>query len=106
MSEQKLQTKILAWLKDHDFWAVKIIVSSRAGTMDIIACSPKGRFVGIEVKWGANKPSELQSYHIAQVAKRGGIAFVAWDLETVVFKLQGELNEQKTAEKRGGTFLL
>lgn len=105
--EQKLQTKILEWLKDHNFWAIKVIVSSKTGTMDIIACSPKGRFVGIEVKLGANKPSALQSYNVAEVKKRNGIAFVTWDLETVIFHLQGELNGATTKEeKRGGTFLL
>lgn len=106
--EQKLQTKILEWLKDHGFWAVKIIVSSRTGTMDIIACSPRGRFVGIEVKHGANKPSALQSYHVKEVQERGGIAFVTWDLETVIFHLQKEIKDGTTTEKekRGGTFLL
>jgi len=104
--EQKLQTKILEWLKDHGFWAIKVIVSSRTGTPDILACSPKGRFVAIEVKHGANKPSALQSYNVAEVAKRDGIAFVAWDLQTVIYKLQGELNEQTAKEKRGGNFLL
>lgn len=105
--EQALQTKILEWLKDHGFWAVKIIVSSRAGTMDIIACSPKGRFVGIEVKYGANKPSALQSYHVKEVQDRGGIAFVTWDLQTVIYKLQGEIKDGTAKEeKRSGDFLL
>jgi Holliday junction resolvase len=107
MSEQKLQTKILRWLKERGFWAIKIVVSSVTGTMDIIACSPKGKFVGIEVKYGANKPSPLQSYHIQEVQKRGGLAFVAWDLETVIYKLSGEvINEQSKKEKPKGAYLL
>lgn len=104
--EQQLQTKILEWLKAHGFWAIKVVVSSKTGTPDILACSPKGRFVAIEVKYGANKPSALQSYNVAEVAKRGGVAFVTWDLQTVIYKLQGELNEQAAKEKRGGNFLL
>ena len=104
--EQQLQTKILEWLKAHGFWAIKVVVSSKTGTPDILACSPKGRFIAIEVKYGANKPSALQSYNVSEVAKRGGIAFVTWDLQTVIYKLQGELNEQTAKEKRGGTFLL
>lgn len=91
--EQKLQTKILKWLKDNGFWATKIIVCSVSGTMDIIACSPRGRFVGIEVKYGANTASALQKHHIEEVQRRGGIAFVTWDLETVIFHLQGEIVE-------------
>lgn len=108
MSEQALQTKIMKWLKEHGFWAVKVIVSSHSGTMDIVACSPKGKFVGIEVKYGANKPSELQKYHIKEVEKRNGIAFVTWDLETVIFKLQDEIIDDtaKEPKKQSGTFLL
>lgn len=106
--EQKLQTKILDWLKENNFWAIKVVVSSRAGTMDIIACSPKGRFVGIEVKFGANTPSALQSYHVEEVRKRGGIAFVTWDLQTVIFNLSKELTNEKQqkAGTNSGKFLL
>lgn len=106
--ESKLQTKILEWLKQNGFWCIKVIVSSHAGTMDIIACSPKGRFVGVEVKYGANKPSALQSYHIKEVVARNGIAFVAWDLQTVIYKLSGELTSEKPKEQQQpvGKFLL
>ena len=91
MSEQKVQSKILNWLKDNGFWTVKIITCNRIGVMDIIACSPKGRFIGVEVKWGTNKTSKLQDWNIAEVQKRGGLAFVAYDLDTVKLKLSGEL---------------
>lgn len=106
--EQKLQTKILGWLKDNGFWAVKITVASKAGTPDILACSPKGRLVGIEVKYGPNKPSKLQEYHVAQINELGGIAFVTWDLETVIYKLSGELSEKEEpkSNSKSGSFLL
>lgn len=39
---------------------------------------------GIEVKFGSNKASELQSYNLREIAKRGGIAVLAYDLETVI----------------------
>lgn len=90
MSESKLQAKILKWLKANNFWVFKTILCNRNGIMDVIACSPKGRFVGIEVKWGAGKPSKLQEYNINEVEKRNGIAFIAWDLETVISTLVGE----------------
>lgn len=103
--EQKLQAKILKWLKDNGFWATKIIVCSVSGTMDIIACSPKGRFVGVEVKYGANTASTLQKHHIEEVKRRGGIAFVTWDLETVIFHLQGEIVKLPPKEQAAAPLL-
>ena len=91
MSEQQTQSKILFWLEANNFYAVKTIVSNKKGTLDIIACSPKGRYVAIEVKFGANTLSKLQAYNIKRVRDRKGIAFVTWDLETVINELQGEL---------------
>jgi len=58
--------------------------------MDIIACSPQGRFVGIEVKWGANKASKLQEYNIEEVKKRNGFAMVCWTLESLIAELRKE----------------
>ena len=91
MSEQKLQKKIINWLKANGFWVFKTIACNRKGIMDIIACSPRGRFIGIEVKYGANQPSKLQSWNIQEVTKLGGYAFVTWDLETVIYHLRQEL---------------
>ena len=84
MSESKLQTAVLAWLKANNFWVFKTIVCNRKGIMDIVGCSPVlGMFIGIELKWGTNKPSKLQSYNIEEVQKRHGVAFAAWSLEEV-----------------------
>ncbi len=91
MSEQKLQSKILKWLKDNNFWVFKTIMCNRNGIMDIVGCTPAGKFFGIEVKYGSNKPSKLQTWNIEEVVKRKGIAFVAWDLETVINRLKNEL---------------
>lgn len=91
MSEQKLQSKILDWLQANGFYARKVIKANKAGVPDIVGCTPKGKFYAIEVKYGSNTASELQKYNIAEVCKRGGIAFVAWDLETVIYQLQGEI---------------
>lgn len=92
MSEQQLQTKIINWLKQRNFWVVKIITCNRKGVMDIIACAPTGRFVGIEVKSTTGRLSELQSWNIKEVRDRGGIAFVAYDLPTVEQQLKQELS--------------
>ena len=96
MSEQKLQKKILDWLTKEGYYTVKTIVSNKKGVPDILACSPTGQFVAIEVKFGRNKPSKLQEYNIAQIKKAGGIAFVAWDLETVTNLLSCQTPEQSS----------
>ena len=91
-NEQDLQAKILKWLQEHGFYARKIIKANKSGVPDIFGCTPKGRMFAIEVKWGANTPSELQLYNIEEVNKRGGIAFVTWDIETVIVRLQNEIS--------------
>lgn len=83
MSEQQLQKKIIDLLKSYNFDVVKIITCNRKGVSDIIACAPNGIFWAIEVKFGTNKPSPLQLYYVDGIAKRGGVAFVTWDLATV-----------------------
>jgi Holliday junction resolvase-like predicted endonuclease len=82
--EAKLQAKILLWLKNNDYWVFKTIICNRNGIMDIIACSPKGRFVGIEVKSKNGTLTKLQSYNISEVVRRGGVSFEARSLETVI----------------------
>lgn len=83
MSESKVQAKILKWLKDHNFWVIKTVVCNRNGVPDILACAPDGRFVAIEVKFGANKATKLQTWNIAELNERRAIAFVAYDIPTV-----------------------
>jgi len=93
MSEQKLQKKILDWLKKNNFYAFKTIVCNRKGILDINGCTPRGRFFAIEVKFGSNKCSKLQLYNIDEIFKRNGIAFAAWDLDTVVRILGPKVSE-------------
>lgn len=78
--ESEFQALVLKYLEKHGYYAVKIITCSRSGWMDIVACSPTGRFVGIELKAGDNQPDDLQKVHIQEVLKRGGIAFTAWTM--------------------------
>lgn len=103
--EGKVQGKILAWLKANGFWCFKTIVCSTNGIMDIIACAPNGQFVGVEVKYGSGSPSELQKYHIEEVKRRNGIAFVAWDLETVIVNLQHLVKPLPPKENEGEVLL-
>lgn len=90
MSEQKLQAKILKWLSDNGFYTVKTIVSNKKGVPDILACSPQGRFVAIEVKYGTNTASKLQEYNIQKIKECGGFAMVCWDLELLLCQLHKE----------------
>lgn len=92
-NEQDLQAKILEWLQEHGFYARKVIKANKAGVPDILGCTPSGRFFAIEVKFGNNTASELQNYNVAEIVKRGGIAFVTWDLETVIARLQHEISD-------------
>ena len=90
MSEQKLQAKILKWLQDNGFYVVKTIVSNKKGIPDILACTPAGAFLAIEVKFGKNKASKLQEYNIQQIKDRGGYALVCWSLEELLLYLHKE----------------
>lgn len=83
MSESKLQTKIIKLLKANGYWTLKVVVANRAGIPDIVACSPEGLFIAIEVKSGDNKPSKLQQYNIDCINKNKGKAFCAWSVDDV-----------------------
>ena len=77
MSEQVLQSKILQYLKNHGYKSIKTIMTSVKGTSDIIACSPNGLYVAIEVKAPGKMStvSPLQKHFIKEINKRGGLAF-------------------------------
>jgi len=47
----------------------------RSGVPDIIVCF-KGRFIGIECKFGSNKPTALQQRELMRIIDAGGSAFV------------------------------
>ena len=61
---------------------------SEKGISDIIACSPKGTFVAIEIKRPGKKPTQEQLDFIAQVSTNSGIAFVAHSLDDVLVTLE------------------
>ena len=96
MLEQELQRQIIKYLKDQGFYSVNVIQAGKRGVPDIIACSPEGVFTAIEVKAPGNlsRVTKLQYYNLAEVRKRGGLAFAADSLDCVkkvVFSLQKEL---------------
>jgi hypothetical protein len=75
--EAKVKAKVHALLKKYDAYAVNYIGGAYAnnGTPDILACV-KGRFFGIEVKAGRNKPTELQLSNLRRIEAAGGIGLV------------------------------
>jgi len=84
-SEQSIQKSILDWLEGQGYWTIKTITVNKNGCPDILACSPSGRFVAIEVKRTGllRNVSKLQQYQIDRITEAGGIAFAADSLETV-----------------------
>jgi hypothetical protein len=83
-SEQSIQTKIMQYLKSRNIFAVKTIVTNRAGTPDILAIHPRdGKFLAIEVKTQKGVLSPLQVRCLSQIQAAGGTAIVARSLEDV-----------------------
>ena len=78
-AEKTFENKIKKFLEENDAWFVKFFANSytKSGIPDILACV-NGYFVGIEVKAQNGKPSELQLYHVDQIRKAGGFAFVVY----------------------------
>ena len=91
MNEQQLQKKIQNYLKGEGYSVFKTIACNRNGIADIIACSPKGRFVAIEVKAPGKlkQVSKLQELYLDEVKSRGGVALLTDNLEHLKDSLKG-----------------
>jgi len=81
-TEQSVQSKIIAFLKAHDIFHFKTVVTNKAGIPDIIVCH-KGRFVGIEVKAPKGRLTPLQTRTLEQIQASGGSAMVATSVDDV-----------------------
>jgi hypothetical protein len=75
--EAKVKAKVHAILKAYEAYAVNYIGGAYAntGTPDILACY-RGRFLGIEVKAGKNKPTLIQLSNLRRIEKAAGVALV------------------------------
>jgi Holliday junction resolvase len=83
-TEQSIQNSILRFLKVRHIFAVKTIVTNRAGTPDILAIHPKdGRFLAIEVKTQKGVLSPLQTRSISAIQAAGGHTIIARWLDDV-----------------------
>ena len=84
-SEKKVKDKIVAILKDEGVYYFFPATHGfgRSGVPDIICCVG-GKFLGIEVKAGKNKPTLLQVRELERIRIAGGVAIVAndenWDM--------------------------
>lgn len=90
LTEKDLQKQIKEYAIEQGAYIKNIhggSIYQAAGIPDLLACY-KGYFVGIEVKVGYNKPSEIQKVNLKQINLAGGYDVLAYDLETVkkVFK--------------------
>jgi penicillin-binding protein-related factor A (putative recombinase) len=94
MNEQQIQKKIIDYLKSIGAYTVKTIVTNSSGTPDILL-SFKGQFIAIEVKAAKGRVTDLQKWHLDQIRKSGGIAFVAKSVNEVKLGLyKAELIEE------------
>lgn len=94
MKESDLVEKIKKYLKSKGAYVEKIWGGGfqSSGIPDLIACY-RGRFLGIEVKVGYNKPSELQLAKIKQINEAEGRGVCVWSLEEVVKLIEEVDNE-------------
>ena len=81
-SEHKIQAEIIRELKRCGYYVLRQYANT-AGTPDIVACSPTGRFCAFEVKTEKGKATELQLYNLEQVKKCEGIARVVRSIKDI-----------------------
>ena len=76
--EKKVKTKVEAILKAEDayYFFPATHGYGRSGVPDIVACVG-GKFLGIECKAGAKKPTALQVRELERIRKANGVAVVA-----------------------------
>lgn len=84
--ETKHQKKILDFLEDHGFEAIKISVANKAGNSDIVACSPIGQFWKIEVKREKGVLKPLQYVKLLKFWEKKAVCLVAYGFEDFKYK--------------------
>ena len=77
--EKAFENKVKAFLNSIGAYYIKTHGDkfSKVGTPDILACV-NGYFVAVEVKAENGKPSDLQLYHLDEIRKAGGLAFLLY----------------------------
>lgn len=80
--EANLQADIIMYLEALGYVADNIMVTSKEGISDVIACI-HGRYCVIEVKLEYNNPTPMQERKQERVRLAGGYAIIAKSLEDV-----------------------
>lgn len=78
MSEAKIQAAIIKNLDRDGYFVVKLIQTNKNGIPDLMAIR-NGVVSFVEVKAGANKPTDLQLYRHKELIKSGCDVFVTND---------------------------
>ena len=75
--EGKVKEVVKKFLKEKGIYYIMPATGGygSSGAPDIVVCH-KGKFYGLEVKSGANKPTALQMDNLDRIEKNGGYAFV------------------------------
>lgn len=75
--ESKVKAKVVSILKAAGAYYFYPVTGGfgNSGVPDIIVCY-QGRFIGIECKAGANKPTPLQEQNLERISAAGGISLV------------------------------
>lgn len=81
--ESEVQSKILAYLKSHNIFHFKTIMTNLVGTPDIICCH-NGKFIAFEVKRHQNAAVQPLQWRAKQrIEDAGGESYVVWSVEQV-----------------------
>jgi len=68
----------------NDNGKIRSIRAGMAGSADIIACSPGGRFFAIECKSKTGKLTESQKEFLQKVSELGGVALVVRNIDELI----------------------
>jgi hypothetical protein len=81
--EGKVKDRIKKYLKEKKIYYIMPATGGygSSGAPDIVVCH-KGKFYGLEVKSGVNKPTELQLDNLNRIEDNGGYAFVVNETNT------------------------
>ena len=79
---------IIRHLESKGYIVFKTLSMNVNGVPDILACSPNGQFVAIEVKTPRGSLSKLQEYWLDQLTFNNAVAFSAYNVEEVARRLK------------------
>ena len=82
-AEAQLQNNVIKLLTKEGWFCNKTIKMSKSGWPDVIAISPSGRHLWLEIKGPLGRVSEIQAWTMQQMWDRGVDAYVIHNLQEV-----------------------